>query len=77
MYEVSNCKEISVNYKGSSYLVIYGEHVNGWFFCIPNFQVGGELSDTTDVFWNSPRIGKALDDMEAGIAIANGIKNNG
>lgn len=76
MYEVSNCKEISVNHNGSSYLVIYGEHVNGGFFCIPNFQAGGELGDKTDVFWNSESIGRALDNMEAGKAIARAIKNN-
>lgn len=77
MYKVSNCKEISVNHNGSSYLVIYGDHVNGGFFCIPNFQVAGELAETTDVFWNSDSIGRVLDDMEAGTAIAKAIKNNG
>jgi len=78
MYKVSDCKEISVDYNGFSYVVIYGEHVNGGFFCIPNFQVGGELSsETTDVLWNSESIGRALEDMEAGKAIARAIKNNG
>lgn len=77
MYKVSNCKEISVNHNGSSYLIIYGQHVNGGFFCIPNHQVGGELAATTDVFWNSGSIGSALDDMEVGKVIARAIKNNG
>jgi len=35
----------TIAYNGYQYLVIYGKHNNGGFFYIPNWNVGGELSD--------------------------------
>ena len=66
--------EVSVNYNGFNYLVIFGTHVNGGFFVIPNHGVCGELAEFNDVFYNYESIGRALDgDYKAGKAIASVI----
>jgi hypothetical protein len=45
--------EISVNVGGSSYLVIFGEHVNGLFCCIPNHKVSCEMTYPVDTGYNA------------------------
>lgn len=70
-YEVSKVREISVSFNGNLYLVIYGKHVNGGFFSIPNWQCGGELSDYNyDILWNTESINRSLKDKKAARAIA-------
>ena len=78
---VGNVHHIGVDYNGNYYSVIFGQYVNGGFFSIPNWNVGGELSDFDDVFWNAESIGKELRSKKAGRAIATAIvgfcKSNG
>ena len=78
---VGNVHRIGVDYNGNYYSVIFGQYVNGGFFSIPNWNVGGELSDFDDVFWNAESIGKELRSKNAGRAIATAIvgfcKSNG
>lgn len=75
-YDASVLFEISVNTCGNNYLVIYGKHVNGYFCCIPNWNVGCEMAEPSDVFYNRSRL---VDDaclgMNAADAIAKAIKN--
>lgn len=68
--QVQNMHHIGMNYNGNYYSVIFGEYVNGGFCCIPNWGVGCELAQFSDIFWNTESIGRALDDFEAGRAIA-------
>lgn len=74
-YQTSNVREISVVWNGNNYLVIYGKHINGGFFSIPNWGVGGELSShfTDDTFYNGEVIGRVLKSKRAGKAIAMAI----
>lgn len=73
-FQTSNVREISVDWNGNNYLVIYGKHINGGFFSIPNWGVGGELSGSwNDTFYNGEVIGRALKSKKAGKAIANAI----
>ena len=44
--------EADFNTNGSSYHLIFGRHTNGWFLCIPNYQIGVELAHPSDQFWN-------------------------
>lgn len=70
-YEVSNVREISISYNGNQYLLIYGKHINGGFFSIPNWRAGGELSDyNDDIFWNTESLIRSLKDKKAARAIA-------
>lgn len=64
-------KEITVEWNGKSYHVIYGTQVNGGFCCIPNWGVGCELSSYwDDIMWNTDSIGSALRSKKAGRVIA-------
>ena len=40
----SNCIEIRVEHKGSSYLIICGKHINGGFCAFPALNIAVELS---------------------------------
>lgn len=75
-YEVSDVKEISVDWNGHNFLVIYGNHINGGFFSIPNWNVGGELAFFDDILWNTESIGRSLKNYDMGEIIAKAIKSN-
>lgn len=40
----SNCKEISVEHNGTTYLIICGKHINGGFCAFPKMNIAMELS---------------------------------
>lgn len=69
-YNTSDVKEISVDWNGCSFLIIYGKHINGGFFSISNW--GGELSRhfVSDMFDNAKHINEHLKNEEAAIQIA-------
>lgn len=73
-----NCHELSIDYDGFNYLVIFGTHVNGGFFLILNHGVCGDLANYNDEFWNAESIGRALGgDYNTGKAIAHVIAQYG
>ena len=77
-YEISYCGDnyigdvhhIRIDYNEYSFGVIFGRYVNGGFFSIPDWNVGGELAAFNDVFWNAERIGKVLKNKKAAKQIA-------
>lgn len=80
-YEVTNTHEISVDWNGYNFLIIYGHHINGWFIAIPNWKVCVEASSPTDTFYNSEKICKCIDlsdgdNSSAGIELAKAIKEH-
>lgn len=40
---INNIHHITVECNGNSYSIIFGRYINGGFFSIPNWGVGGEL----------------------------------
>lgn len=48
--------ELEVNARGSSFHILCGEHAYGNFICIPNWNIGTELADLSDYFWNFERL---------------------
>lgn len=56
----------------SGLLVIFGEQSSGNFLCIPNFNVGSELSHLTDRFWNTERLTPIIGEVDA-ITIAEAL----
>ena len=52
--------EAIVEGRGSSFHLIAGPQINGMFLCIPNWDVGCELSDLSDIFWNSEQLRRHL-----------------
>lgn len=73
-YEVSQTNEISVDWDGNNYLVIYGRHINGWFIAIPNWQTSTEAAHPSDSFYNMEKLTRALKSNEAARAIADALR---
>lgn len=67
---IKNVHHIGVDCNGNYYSVIFGRYINGGFFSIPNFGVGGELSDFSDVFWNKESLSRALKSKRVAEVIA-------
>lgn len=67
---INNVHHITVEYNGNSYSVIFGRYINGGFFSIPNWGVGGELGQFSDTFWNEESLSKVLKSKKAAKAIA-------
>lgn len=44
----SDTREISIAYEGRSFLTIYGRHINGWFLCIPDWNISCKLGNPAD-----------------------------
>lgn len=70
-YTMGKTYEISVDYNGWNFLMIFGEHINGWFIALPNHGVCCEAASPRDTFYNSERLtgafkGTALEEMDAG-----------
>lgn len=66
--------EVAINLNGNFYLVIIGEHINGYFCCIPNWHVGCEMSDPNDTFYNVERLTETGLDVETAKALAAEIR---
>lgn len=65
--------EFELQSRGSYYHVIIGKHDYGHYVCVPNWDVGCELADYADTFWNTERLSKQLRVIDA-ITIATAIR---
>ena len=54
--KLSNPYEIAVTARESCFHIICGSHSNGNYLCIPNWNIGSELADFSDYFWNLERL---------------------
>ena len=70
MFEVTDTFELSLDYNGYNYLVIYGKHINGGFWAIPNHGICGEAGEPDEVFYNAESIARRIEDKEAAEYIA-------
>ena len=64
--------EIEVSARGSYFHILFGRHAYGNFLCIPNWDVGCELVDYSDTFWNTERLTKQLKKVDA-ISVAQAL----
>ena len=48
--------EAEVSARGSCFHLLVGHHAYGNYICIPNCDIGTELSDLSDSFWNLERL---------------------
>lgn len=55
-YEVTKTHELSVDWNGFNFLIIYGHHINGWFIAIPNWNKCTEAGEPSDVTYNAAKI---------------------
>lgn len=57
--------EAEINGRGTYFHVIVGKHRYGNYICIPNHDIGCELSDYLDIFWNRERLSQHLKKVDA------------
>ena len=57
--------EAEINGRGTYFHILAGRHKYGNYLCIPNHDVGCELSDFSDIFWNEERIGSLMRRVDA------------
>lgn len=77
--KVFDVHEISVDYGGNNYLVIYGQHINGGFISIPNWNVCVEASAHSsweDVLYNKLTLEEQAKIGKAAGTIATAIKDH-
>jgi len=53
--------------------VIIEKHDYGYYICVPNWDVGCDLEDYADTFWNTERLSKQLRIADT-VTIATAIK---
>lgn len=59
--------ETEISARGSRFHLIVGKHAYGNYVCIPNWNVGTELSRLSDTFWNRERLREYSQMTEADI----------
>lgn len=65
--------EFSVKARGSSFQVILGNYEHGIYICIPNYDVGCDLTDLTDSICNMNRLCSAGLSLVDAISVADAI----
>lgn len=66
--------EFSVDVGGWSYLVIYGRHINGFFCCIPSWNIACEMGSPDNTGYNADKLTEADMQPDTANAIACAIK---
>ena len=61
-----------MNGRGTYFHILAGVHKDGNYLCIPNHDVGCELSDFSDIFWNEGRISNLMRKVDA-VTVAAGL----
>lgn len=56
MFKANVTFEVSIDICGCSYLLIYGEHINGNFCCVPEWGWGCEMSEPDDIACNRDKL---------------------
>lgn len=57
--------EAEIHGRGTCFHVLAGRHKYGNYLCIPDHDIGCELSDFSDIFWNEERIGHLMGRVDA------------
>ena len=55
-HSVDLVREISVDWNGWNFLIIYGKHINGWVIAVPNWSVCIEAGDPTNIDYNARKL---------------------
>ena len=74
LFEASVIFEANLEANGSSFLVIYGKHANGYFIAIPNWGVCCEAAEPSDTFYNAEKLRDVNFTTKTAHILANAIK---
>ncbi len=64
--------EAEINGRGTYFHILAGRHKYGNYLCISNHDVGYELSNFSDIFWNEERISHLMRKVDA-VTVATGL----
>lgn len=64
--------EAEINGRGTYFHILAGKHRYGNYLCVPNHDVGCELSDFSDILWNTQRISGLMRKVDA-VTVATGL----
>ncbi|MCI6043276.1 hypothetical protein MR857_08065 [bacterium] len=64
--------EAEISGRGTYFHVLTGRHKYGNYLCIPNHDIGCELSDFSDIFWNEERLRSLMRTVDA-VTVATGL----
>ena len=56
--------EISIDSR-SGFFFLVGHYINGSFISIPAFNIGSDLADYGDYFWNNERLSSIMNPVDA------------
>ena len=75
IFKAKTIFEANIAIGGCTYLVIFGEHINGAFCCVPNWGWGCEMSsDPKDIAYNCEQLIQCGASPEVAKEIAKAIK---
>ena len=69
--------ETMISCEGFRYHLIYGQHCYGYYLVIPEWNIGCEMSDCNDTFWNTESLRKTGLTEKTVQKIVNTLKENG
>ena len=69
--------ETMISCEGFRYHLIYGQHSYGYYLVIPEWNIGCEMSDCNDTFWNTEPLRKTGLTEKTVQKIVNTLKENG
>ena len=69
--------ETMISCEGFRYHLIYGQHSYGYYLVIPEWNIGCEMSDCNDTFWNTESLRKTGLTEKTVQKIVNTLKENG
>lgn len=64
--------EAEISGRGTYFHILAGRHRYGNYLCIPNHDVGCELSGFSDIFWNEERLSHLMRKVDA-VTVAAGL----
>ena len=64
--------EAEIDGRGTYFHILAGRHKYGNYLCIPNHDIGCELSDFSDIFWNEERLSHLIRKVDA-VTVATGL----
>ena len=69
--------EISVDWNGYSFLIIYGQHKNNeWFIAFPEWKICVRATEPTNIYYNIEKLSDAFNDREKGKNVAEAIREH-
>lgn len=74
IYKAKVIFEFSLAISGISYLVIFGQHINGYWCCVTNHGWGCEMTSPCDTRYNRDKLISCGATKQEAIEIANAIQ---